>query len=165
AALERLRINADHTLEVDASQSPVETARAILVKLDEFAKPRSQPRSSVTDVSEELNEPWARLFASRGQAGEGSCMQMWLLRRSGTSFLILPDAPRLAAKSLALYPAQTPKARMAKLFLHTALGFGLYPGTEKLSLAFRPNDAFAKYLSQVAGGNGLALAPFAMLAG
>ncbi|MCX6926879.1 MAG: hypothetical protein NT154_27285 [Verrucomicrobia bacterium] len=73
------------------------------------------------------------------------------MRRSGRPFLLLPLQPGPAAGTVALYPAQTSRARMARTLLRWLLRASLPFGTEKVSLAISPADPFVKFLSSLAG--------------
>ena len=70
------------------------------------------------------------------------------VRRGGEPFLLLPSPARLATRALALYPAQTAKARAAKIVLHLALRLGLKPGLEPVSASVAGDDPFWHFLIQ-----------------
>ena len=81
---------------------------------------------------------------------------LFAVQRGGEPFLLLPSSARLAARALALYPAQTAKARLAKNILHLALQLGLKPGLGKMSAAIAGDDPFWQFLIQSVYPNPLA---------
>src|SRR5712691_5185015 len=93
--------------------------------------------------------PCERLFTALAEGSAAISVPMRLLRRSGQPFLLLPAEPRLAARALDLYAAQTPAARAAKALLRFGLVLGFPVGLEKIGLNIAANDAFANYLAQV----------------
>lgn len=94
--------------------------------------------------------------------GGGERLPMWLIRRCGHPFLLLPRTPRLATRGVELYPAQSRTARLARAALRIALGSGLPLPLEKFELRIEPLRPFAKFIVE-AGGSGAfpALALFA----
>src|SRR5262249_50263134 len=64
-----------------------------------------------------------------------------------------------------LYPAQTPRARAARALLGGLLRFSAPYGTEHLSLAIPPDDAFVKFLAKLAGAPSGELPRLGILAG
>lgn len=116
-------------------------------------------------MSDDLSEPWQKLFGPAAAGGESAAAQMRLLRRVGRGFMLLPAAGNLAAESLSLYPAQTRRARLVKSFLGAAFKFGLPLRLERVRLAFNRGEAFADYLSQIARVTDNRVPAFALLAG
>src|SRR5215469_13626382 len=98
--------------------------------------------------------------------GESSSqVEMRLVRKYGRPFLLLPAKSRLAAQTLALYPAQTPPARLARHGLRAALSVGLSIGTERLSVSVSLTNPFVRFLCEMAGQTGNNLPPFGVLIG
>jgi hypothetical protein len=108
---------------------------------------------------------WEDLFAAPEGQGPGVRIEMRLLRKAGRPFLLLPGQPRAAAATMDLYPAQTGRARLARALLRGLLRASLPLGTETLSLAVSPGDAFVKFLSSLAGEQGPGLPVVGILAG
>jgi hypothetical protein len=92
-------------------------------------------------------------------------LPMRLVRKHGRPFLLLPANSQLAAQTLALYPAQTFRARVARQGLRTALAAGLSVGTEKISLPVSAANAFVRFLSNAVGGANDTIPNFGVLAG
>jgi hypothetical protein len=97
---------------------------------------------------------WEDLFAAPEGQGQGVRIEMRLVRKAGRPFLLLPGQPRAAAATMDLYPAQTGRARLARALFRGLLRGSLPLGTEALSLAISPGDAFVKFLSSLAGEPG-----------
>jgi hypothetical protein len=116
-------------------------------------------------MSPQTPDSWRDLFSPCEPGNARAVVELHLVRRAGQPFLLLPPMPRLAAKSLALYPAQTGKARAAKLLLGLALRTGIKFRLEKVSLPVAADDSFAAFLTQTANLPPETLPPFAMLAG
>lgn len=92
-------------------------------------------------------------------------LELCVARRLGAEWLILPNSPVLAARGLALYPAQTPKARWARRTLAWALRLGLKPGLRGTDLTLSPADPFVGFLRATAKLTPAAPLRFALLAG
>src|SRR5437867_605277 len=108
---------------------------------------------------------WEGLFgAEQGKAGRVR-VELRLLKKQGRPLLLLPCHPRAAVAALGLYPAQTARARAAKTLLGWLLRFSAPYGTKKLSLAISPDDAFVKFLVQLAGGPSGGVPGLGILAG
>jgi len=90
---------------------------------------------------------------------------MRLLRKAGRPFLLFPRQPRAAAATLDLYPAQTPRARAARIALHWVLRASLPLGTEPTSLSLSPTDPFVQFLASFAGEPTPETPTFGILAG
>jgi hypothetical protein len=118
-----------------------------------------------TSLQTPTPDSWRDLFAPCEPGQAQATAELSIVRRAGQPFLLLPASPRLAAKSLALYPAQTGKARAAKLLLGLALRTGIRLRLEKVSLPVGAGDSFAAFLAQTASLVGEVLPPFAILAG
>ena len=116
-------------------------------------------------MSQHAANQWQDLFAPCAPESAGATVVLHVVRRGGEPLLLLPARGALAARALALYPAQTARARAAKTLLQIALRFGLKPGLEAVRLTVAGNDGFAKFLSGTAGLPAGALPDFAVLAG
>jgi hypothetical protein len=98
---------------------------------------------------------WEALFAAPESQEPAFRLKMRLVRKAGRPFLLLPGQPRPAAATMDLYPAQTSRARVARALFRCLLRASLPLGTETVSLAISPGDAFVKFLSSLAGERGL----------
>jgi len=90
---------------------------------------------------------------------------MRLVRKNGRPFLLLPRDSRLAAATLVMYPAQSLRARVARLGLRAALTAGLSAGTEKLYLSLSDANPFVRFLAGCSGGTDASVPSFGVLAG
>lgn len=95
--------------------------------------------------------------------------KMRLVRKHGRPLLLLPPGSRLAAQTLALYPAQTLPARLAREALRNTLVFGLLFGVRKFPVSVSPANAFVQFLSSSIHQNGALesapIPPFGVLLG
>lgn len=107
--------------------------------------------------------PWQELFVAGDPPGPVTAVKVRIIRRSGRPFLALPDDSMTAARALALYAAQTRRARAAKSFLALALKLRLPTGLPVLSLSINREEPFAAFLAKTAGSRGLPR--FAILSG
>ena len=112
-------------------------------------------------MNETARTSWRDLFADGGDA----VVTLREVRRGGELLLLLPESSALAVKSLALYPAQTAKARAAKALFALALRCGVAPGCEEVSLAISARDPFVAFLARAAGLTDGMVPTFAILAG
>ena len=108
---------------------------------------------------------WEYLFAAPEGQGQVVQIKMRLLKKAGQPFLLLPSQARPAAATMALYPAQTGRARIARALLHCLLRASLPLGTETISLAISPGDAFVKFLASLACDSGKGLPVLGIFAG
>lgn len=108
---------------------------------------------------------WRDLFTPGAQATALATVELNVVRRNGEPFLFLPAEPRLAAGALALYPAQTAKARAAKFLFNMALRFGLKPRLERVSIPLDNNDPFVRFLIETSRLPEQIAPRFAVLAG
>ena len=108
---------------------------------------------------------WEDLFAPPEAQGQGTRVEMRLLKKGGRPFLLLPVQPRPAAATMDLYPAQTGRARAARTVLRCLLRASLPVGTERVSCAISPADPFVRFLSSLAGAPVPALPALGILAG
>ena len=107
--------------------------------------------------------PWARLFEPEGPADASLVLRV--LQKSGESFLLLPIAPALAARALALYPAQSTFARAAKWTLGASLRARLPLPLRVESAPISRNDPFPRFLMSLDGMENRELPALAILAG
>jgi hypothetical protein len=95
---------------------------------------------------------WEDLFAAPEGAEPGIRVEMSLLKKRGQPLLLLPGQARPAAATMDLYPAQTRRARAARMLLRCLLRASLPLATGKVSLAISPKDPFVGFLASLAGG-------------
>ena len=106
---------------------------------------------------------WQDLFIAGDQSSPKTTIKVRIIQRSGQPFLVLPAHDGLAAKALALYPAQTLPARLAKFALALAFNLKLPLASTGLSLPINLEQPFAAFLTQTAGTRGFPR--FAILTG
>jgi hypothetical protein len=94
---------------------------------------------------------WRALFGNTPPERAATALPLRIVRRGGEPFLILPTEPALAARALALYPAQTLKARAAKAALRLALRLGVARGLETTRLPLDGEDPFVRFLAETVG--------------
>ena len=116
-------------------------------------------------MSAEPTSDWRDLFAPCRPETTNVTVTLYVARHQGVPWLILPSAAALAARGLALYPAQSVKARWARQVLRVALQLGLKPGLEKVQLPLATDDAFVNFLRQTAKLKTKQPLRFAVLAG
>jgi hypothetical protein len=107
-------------------------------------------------------DSWQNLFESACGSQEVS-RRLYEVRRGDTPLLYLPADGRNAAHGLALYPAQSPRARVARSALALALRLGLFPALKPIDVQIAERDGFAMFLREVAGTP--SVPTFAVLAG
>jgi hypothetical protein len=108
---------------------------------------------------------WEDLFAARAGEAGGVRVEMRNVSKHGRPLLLLPCQRRAAAVSLGLYPAQTPRARAAKLVLNWLLKAAAPFGTKRITFTVLSDDPFAGFLSSQAGQPGGGLPTLGVLAG
>ncbi|PYJ00508.1 MAG: hypothetical protein DME25_20545, partial [Verrucomicrobia bacterium] len=108
---------------------------------------------------------WEGLFATDAARERGVRVQLRVLRKRGTPFLLLPRQPQAADAALSLYPAQTGRARAARGLLRCLLRGSLPFGGKNLALAIPPNDEFVRFLGGQAGTPADGVPAFGVLAG
>ncbi len=109
---------------------------------------------------------WETLFAApEGTQGEGTQVELRLLRKGGQPLLLLPRPRRAAATTMDLYPAQTSRARAARAVLRCLCRASLSFGTKRIALALRPADSFVRFLLSFAGEPAPAAPTLGILAG
>jgi hypothetical protein len=97
----------------------------------------------------EAQDFWTPLLGAGEKPGVPLLMRM--LRKQGRPFLLLPLDPRPALATLSLYPAQTPRARLARKILGWLLRFRIGLGTSAVSISVRHEDPFITFLASLAG--------------
>ncbi len=108
---------------------------------------------------------WLELFDPVGTRADGHSREFRVMQRAGQPFLFLPRSAAAAVRSLGLYPAQSRKARTARMLLGTTLRMGLAPGAGSLVVRISRSDGFARFLARAAGNATEELPQFAVLAG
>ena len=111
------------------------------------------------------SDSWETLFAGAPPGSPSATVDLRVVRRAGRPFLLLPDDAKCAAQALALYPAQTTKARAAKKILSLALRTGFESRLEKIPVSVPLGDEFALFLADAAGPPAVELPLFAILPG
>lgn len=106
---------------------------------------------------------WTDLFESKSRADFS--MELFVVRKSGTPFLLLPKSPSLAATSLSLYPAQTSRAKLAKSLLRAALRLRLTAPLEKATFAVGSREPFARFLAGLVDSPAGSVPEMAVLSG
>jgi hypothetical protein len=107
---------------------------------------------------------WSELFESKG--AEDFTQTVRVINKAGEPWLILPDAPGMAAQALALYPAQTKLAKAARWALGATLKLNLPLGSSRVKVSLTRDDAFARFLcGLVSPGKENSFPPLAILAG
>lgn len=118
-------------------------------------------------MNEQRQKLWTDFFLPVAAESAIVRQEFAVVRRGGRPWLYLPTSRRAAARALALYPAQSSKARLAKRLL--ALGLRTAPprllGLEIFPMVFSPGDPFANFLSRTAGFPAGRLPVFAVLRG
>lgn len=107
---------------------------------------------TIPRMSDQRAASWQDLFA--GGDGPTAVVDVRIIMRGGQPFLVLPADSRAAARGLELYSAQTAKARVAKVLLKLALGWGLPVGLARGSVTVHLKAAFAEFLTKMGGGSG-----------
>ena len=114
-------------------------------------------------MTSNCDSPWKQLFPPPSAGGRAGPLEFRLVCKRGEPLLLLPLQSRAASRALALYPAQTRAARIARSLLAITLRLGLTAGTKPARVFVDAQSPFARFLS------GLASTPeapcFAMLLG
>ncbi len=95
--------------------------------------------------------PWQALLASDSPGADTAVITCRGLSKRGRPLLLLPNAPALARQALALYPAQSAKARLAKAGLQLALKLGVFPSAQREEIRLATRVPFAEFLRTAAG--------------
>jgi len=96
------------------------------------------------------NLPVSSLFAQSRADEPSAAVTMRILRKRGEPFLFLPPESKLAVESLALYPAQTRRARWARSLLRTALRAHLPLPLEQARWPVSLTDPFVQFICRSA---------------
>jgi len=107
--------------------------------------------------------PWEQLFPPPSDAAGAVTLHFRLVRKRGEPLLLLPRTSDQAITALALYPAQTAKARLARWLLR--FGLRMAPGfvAETIEVRTSLDSPFLKFLGTAAGTK--SLPHLALLAG
>src|SRR5438874_820993 len=94
---------------------------------------------------------WETLLGGNEAAAQK--FEMRLVRKRGQPFLLLPTKSRLAVQTLALYPAQTFRARVAKSVLRTALRLRVPLGSKTVSIPVSVENPLLRFLAKNAAAH------------
>ena len=94
---------------------------------------------------------WQDLFIVGQPSGPRESFNVRVIHRAGRPFLILPENAPSAVQGLALYAAQSRRARLAKSFLAAVLKLRLPAGLPLQLVTLDPREPFAAFLAQTAG--------------
>ena len=111
------------------------------------------------------DEFWNELFAIDDNPSSNLAIQMWLVKKGGHPFLLLPRRSYPAAVTLDLYAAQTSLARAARVALRWSLATGWPFGARPVSLRTSPDDPFFKFLASQSKSPNAKIPVFGVLAG
>jgi hypothetical protein len=106
-------------------------------------------------MSVQNSAEWQDLFVAGDQSSSKATINVSMILRSGQPLLILPADSKTASRALALYSAQTPKARLAKSLLALALKWNLPLRLPHRAVTVSLEEPFARFLAQFVGGRGL----------
>lgn len=115
-----------------------------------------------------MNAPspfWQLLFAPEASTHPPTAVAMKLLTKRGNPLLLLPHPPHLATIGLELYPAQTPRSRLARSLAGWALQARLPLGVKSVRVNLSPDDPFVLWLAGLAHVAPGGIPQFAVLAG
>ncbi len=121
---------------VSSVPAPDDVAREVGGRIAAFLAARERRRSGIG--------AWAALFRSGGEVE----LKMRTVYRGGEPWLALPRDTAMARAALALYPAQTRKARVLRDALGLALGVG-WPGAKSFCIA--KDDPFLVFIERCGG--------------
>jgi hypothetical protein len=107
--------------------------------------------------------PWEALFPAPSRAEDSVELRFRLVRKGAQPLLLLPASGIGLGAALALYPAQTCKAKLARLLLGACLRVGIPFGTEAVTVRGDRQVAFWRFLFQ--GTSPRAESSFALLCG
>jgi hypothetical protein len=104
--------------------------------------------------------PWEQLFPAPDPGGRTVTLPCRLIRKRGEPLLLLPARGGNVAAALALYPAQTLKARGARALLGWSLRAGLTAGTTPVVVRLAAETPFVRWLGSHSAGAELRFALF-----
>ena len=93
-------------------------------------------------------EIWNSLFAAKTLPIDDH-VDLKVVSKNGHPFLLLPKSGSAASACLSLYPAQTPKARLARAALRSTLKLSLPMGLPSITLPFHTENAFVRFLGSI----------------
>jgi hypothetical protein len=112
---------------------------------------------------EEFPSPWQGLFARTAEPGRRLAFRE--LRRQGEVFLVLPEERRAARATLALYAAQSPRARLLKRALTLWLRFGPVTPGRRQEIRLADADPFVRFLREAGAACCETASPFGIYVG
>lgn len=98
-------------------------------------------------MTSNCDSPWEQLFPPPSAGGRAGLRGFRLVFKRGEPLLLLPQPARATSRALALYPAQTRAARIARSLLALALRLGLTAGTKPVRVFVDVQSPFARFLS------------------
>jgi len=101
------------------------------------------------ETNRTIQPDWQDLFRANSPAG--TIVRWRVLRKQGEPLLMLPGSGVAAARTLALYPAQTAKARLLKSVLRRALKLNLPVPLERAEVSIDAAAPFGRFLAAQAG--------------
>jgi len=96
-------------------------------------------------MTSDVHSPWEKLFAPPGKPGNWLKLTFRLVRKHGEPLLLLPHRRHALSAALALYPAQTVKAKIARELLGVLLRAGLPVGTESVVVLADAESPFLRF--------------------
>jgi hypothetical protein len=98
-------------------------------------------------VDNSITNSWEGIFATATQTDFS--LSARVIKKAGAPFIVLPEPAPLAAKGLALYPAQTGFAKIAKGALQIALRARVPIKSQKVKVALSLGDPFPRFIKEV----------------
>ncbi len=131
---------------ISAEEAPEQVAQAAWREVMIWVAAQKERTLGDAAMNESTPMFWTELFGAGGKAD--LTLNARVIKKSGEPFLILPDAPGMAAEALALYPAQTKFAKLARGALGMILKLRLPFGSEgRATVQLSRDDAFARFLN------------------
>lgn len=93
------------------------------------------------------DSPWEQLFPPPSAGGPADLRRFRLVSKRGEPLLLLPPQRRAASRAMALYPAQTRAARIARRLLAITLRLGFTAGTKPAHVFVDAQSPFSRFLS------------------
>lgn len=97
---------------------------------------------------------WQWMFAG-GPGDARTAVRMRQVSKRGEPFLLLPESSGLAAPALALYPAQSAKAKFLRKLLRWGAGLHLPLPFSRIELSLNPSAPLVQFLKHESGTAGL----------